>query len=71
MIANESTLDKRPNDTKINSYRSPYGLQQCAKRNQKCKTTQPSKIKRSNNKYEINKKRNMYHNNKQKKTISS
>ena len=27
MIANETTLYKRPNDTKINSYRSLYGLQ--------------------------------------------
>ena len=28
MIANETTLHKRPNDTEINNYRSPYGLQQ-------------------------------------------
>ena len=27
-IANETTLHKRPNDTEINHYRSPYGLQQ-------------------------------------------
>ena len=29
MIANETTLHKRTNDTEINNYRSPYGLQQC------------------------------------------
>ena len=28
MIAIETTLHKRPNDTEINNYRSPYGLQQ-------------------------------------------
>ena len=28
MIANETTIHKRPNDTDINKYRSPYGLQQ-------------------------------------------
>ena len=28
MIANETVLHKRPNDTEINNYRSPYGLQQ-------------------------------------------
>ena len=26
MIANETTLYKRPNDTEINNYRSPYGI---------------------------------------------
>ena len=31
MIANETTLHKKPNGTKINKYRSPYGLQQWAK----------------------------------------
>ena len=31
MIANETTLHKRPNDTEINKYRSPYGLQKWAK----------------------------------------
>ena len=28
MIANETTLHKRPNDTEIYNYMSPYGLQQ-------------------------------------------
>ena len=28
MIANETSLRKRPNDSEINEYRSPYGLQQ-------------------------------------------
>ena len=28
MIANETTLHKRPNDTEIKNYRSPYSLQQ-------------------------------------------
>ena len=28
MITNETTLQKRLNDTEINNYRSPYGLQQ-------------------------------------------
>ena len=31
MIANETTLHKRPNYTKTNKYKSPYGLQQWAK----------------------------------------
>ena len=30
MIAKETTIHKRPNDTDINNYRSPYGLQQSA-----------------------------------------
>ena len=28
MIANETTLHKRANDTEVKTYRSPYGLQQ-------------------------------------------
>ena len=28
MIVNDTTLHKRPNDTEMNSYRSPFGLQQ-------------------------------------------
>ena len=28
IFANETTLHNRPNDTEINNYRSPYGLQQ-------------------------------------------
>ena len=28
LIANETTLHKRQNDTEINNYRSPYDLQQ-------------------------------------------
>ena len=31
MIANETTRHRWPNDTEINIYRSPYGLQQWAK----------------------------------------
>ena len=31
ILANETTLHQRPNDTEINSYRSPYSLQQLAK----------------------------------------
>ena len=31
MIANETTLHKRPNDTDINNYMSLYDLQQWAK----------------------------------------
>ena len=30
IFANETTLHNRPNDTEINNYRSPYGLQQWA-----------------------------------------
>ena len=29
MIANETTIHKRPTDTEINNFRSLYGFQQC------------------------------------------